>query len=196
MVLKSEQGLGNWEIATAKKLVNEYRRRYRILEQDQFEDLVQECLVHWIVVRDRIPPDPDLRPPVSYMAQVLRNKLSDMVRAMTADKRAGDPGAFSLDAPIDGSDEGITLSDVLADEKTDPDVSGDIDIRHARIDLARVLTLLTPAQLRLCQMLSEEGLSVKEAAEELRIPRATLYDEIRRIRRIFDAQGLGKYFKD
>ena len=89
-------------------------------------------------------------------------------------KRAGDPGAFSLDAPIDGSSEGITLGDVLADEKTDPDVSGDIDIRHARIDLARVLTLLTPAQQRLCQMLGDEALSVKEAAEELRIPRATL----------------------
>ena len=85
MALKEEQGLGNWEIATAKKLVNEYRRKHRILEREQFEDLMQECLAHWIVARRRIPPEPDPRPPVSYMAQVLRNKLTDMVREMTAD---------------------------------------------------------------------------------------------------------------
>ena len=43
---------------------------------------------------------------------------------------------------------------------------------------------------------SEEGLSIKEAAERLRIPRGTLYEDIKRIRRIFDQQGLGNYLKD
>ena len=52
------------------------------------------------------------------------------------------------------------------------------------------------AQQRLCQLLGEEGLSIKEAAERLRIPRGTLYEEIKRIRRIFDQQGLGNYLKD
>jgi RNA polymerase sigma factor (sigma-70 family) len=194
MALKEEQGLANWEIATAKKLVSEYRRKHRILEREEFEDLMQECLAHWIVARRRIPPgpDPDPRPPVSYMAQVLRNKLTDMVREMTADKRAGDPGALSLDAPLDGTDDGITLGD----EQADPAASGEMDSRHARIDLARVMALLTPAQQRLCQLLGEEGLSIKEAAERLRIPRGTLYEEIKRIRRIFDQQGLGNYLKD
>jgi hypothetical protein len=36
MALKEEQGLGNWEIATAKKLVSEYRRRHRILQREEF----------------------------------------------------------------------------------------------------------------------------------------------------------------
>ena len=196
MALKEEQGLGNWEIATAKKLVSEYRRKHRILDREEFEDLMQECLAHWIVARRRIPPEPDPRPPVSYMAQVLRNKLTDMVREMTADKRAGDPGALSLDASLDGTEDGITLGEVLADEQADPAGSGDVDSRHARIDLSRVMALLTPAQQRLCQLLGEEGLSIKEAAERLRIPRGTLYEEIKRIRRIFDQQGLGNYLKD
>ncbi|MCZ8320075.1 MAG: sigma-70 family RNA polymerase sigma factor [Novosphingobium sp.] len=195
MALKEEQGLGNWEIATAKKLVSEYRRRHRILQREEFDDLMQECLAHWIVVRRRIPPEPDPRPPVAYMAQVLRNKLTDLVREMTADKRAGDPGAFSLEAPIDGTDDGLTLGEVLADEQAAPD-SGGIDSRHARIDLIRVSALLTPAQQRLCLLLAEEGLSIKEAAERLRIPRGTLYEEIKRIRRIFEQQGLGNYLKD
>jgi RNA polymerase sigma-70 factor (ECF subfamily) len=129
------------------------------------------------------------------MAQVLRNKLTDLVREMTADKRAGDPGAFSLEAPIDGTEDGLTLGDVLAEEQVAPE-SGGIDSRHARIDLMRVSALLTPAQQRLCQLLGEEGLSIKEAAEKLRIPRGTLYEEIKRIRRIFEQQGLGHYLED
>ena len=196
MGLEQGQGLGGWEIATAKKVVAECRRRYRILEREEFEDLMQECLTHWVVVRRRIPPEPDAPPPVAYMAQVVRNKLTDLVREMTADKRAGDPGAFSLEEPVDGSEDGLTLGEVLADERVDPACSGGMDTRHARIDLDRVMALLTPAQQRLCRMLGEEGLSIKEASEKLRIPRGTVYEEIKRIRRIFDLQGLGDYLKD
>lgn len=196
MGLEQGQGLGGWEIATAKKVVAECRRRYRILEREEFEDLMQECLTHWVVVRRRIPPEPDAPPPVAYMAQVVRNKLTDLVREMTADKRAGDPGAFSLEEPVDGSEDGLTLGEVLADERVDPASSGGMDTRHARIDLGRVMALLTPAQQRLCRMLGEEGLSIKEASEKLRIPRGTVYEEIKRIRRIFDLQGLGDYLKD
>ncbi len=130
------------------------------------------------------------------MAQVLRNKLTDMVREMTANKRAGDPGALSLDAPLNGTEDGITLGDVLADGQADPAASGDMDSRHARIDLTRAMAFLTPNQQRLCQLLGEEGLSIKEAAERLRIPRGTLYEEIKRVRQIFDQQGLGDYLKD
>ena len=196
MGLEQGQGLGGWEIATAKKVVAECRRRYRILEREEFEDLMQECLTHWVVVRRRIPPEPDAPPPVAYMAQVVRNKLTDLVREMTADKRAGDPGAFSLEEPVDGSEDGLTLGEVLADERVDPASSGGMDTRHARIDMDRAMALLTPAQQRLCRMLGEEGLSIKEASEKLRIPRGTVYEEIKRIRRIFDLQGLGDYLKD
>jgi RNA polymerase sigma-70 factor (ECF subfamily) len=44
-------------------------------------------------------------------------------------------------------------------------------------------------------MLGEEGLSIKEAAERLRIPRGTLYEEIKRIRRIFAAAGARQLFE-
>ena len=69
MALKEEQGLGKWEIATAKKLVSEYRRRHRILQREEFDDLMQECLAHWIVVRRRIPPEPDPRSDMHGLGQ-------------------------------------------------------------------------------------------------------------------------------
>ncbi|MBM3451494.1 MAG: sigma-70 family RNA polymerase sigma factor, partial [Armatimonadetes bacterium] len=52
---------------------------------------------------------------------------------------------------------------------------------------------LTLRQRRLCALLGEEGLTIKEAAERLRIPRGTLYEEIKRIRKVFAEHGLGDY---
>jgi hypothetical protein len=42
-------------------------------------------------------------------------------------------------------------------------------------------------------MLGEEGLSVKEAAARLGIPRGTLYEELKRIRQVFAEHGPGAY---
>jgi len=50
MALKPGHGLDGWEIAVAKKLVGEFRRRSRMLWRDDFDDLVQDCLLHWIAV--------------------------------------------------------------------------------------------------------------------------------------------------
>lgn len=196
MALKAGEGLQRWEIAVTKKLVGEFRRRSRSLAREEFDDLVQECLAHWIVVRRKLAPDPGA-PPTAYMAQVIRNKLTDLIREQAAEKRAGEQEALSLDAALDGSDDGLTLADLLADdESVQRDVAGAVDRQHARIDIGRALAGLTPIQRQLCLMLGEEGLTVKEAAERLRIPRGTLYEEIKRIRRVFADQGLGDYLKE
>ena len=93
--------------------------------------------------------------------------------------------------------DGLTLADLLADdESTQQDEAGAVDRQHARIDVGCALARLTPVQWQLCQMLSDEGLTIKEAAERLRIPRGTLYEEIKRIRRVFADQGLGDYLKE
>lgn len=196
MALKQGHGLQKWEIAVTKKLVGEFRRRSRRLAREEFDDLVQDCLAHWIVVRRKLAPDPDT-PPVAYMAQVIRNKLTDLMREQSAGKRAGELDALSLDAAVDGSEDGMTLAEVLAgSEAAQPTDEGGVDRHHARIDLARAMERLTPVQRRLCQMLGEEGLSIKEAAERLRIPRGTIYEEIKRIRKVFADQGLGDYLKE
>lgn len=117
MALKAREGLQRWEIAVTKKLVGELRRRSRSLARQEFDDLVQECLAHWIVVRRKLAPDPGA-PPAAYMAQVVRNKLTDLIREQAAEKRAGEQEALSLDAALDGSDDGLTLADLLADDES------------------------------------------------------------------------------
>ncbi|MCL4745653.1 MAG: sigma-70 family RNA polymerase sigma factor [Burkholderiaceae bacterium] len=193
MALRHGEELQQWEIAVAKKLVGEFRRRSRSLEREEFDDLLQECLTHWIEVRRKLAPDPG-GPPVAYMARVVRNKLTDMLREQRATKRGGDFGTVSLDAAVGDSDDAPTYADLLdaasfsAAGESDP-----IDRNDARIDIARAMAQLTPRQRRLCTMLGEEGLSIKAAAARLRIPRATVYDDIKRIRKVFADHGLGDY---
>jgi len=110
------------------------------------------------------------------MSQVLRNKLTDWVQEQVAGKRGGEQVLLSLDASVDGTDDGLTLAEVIADSATTESVNVMGGNRHdAAFDVARALDGLTPVQKRLCRMLGEEGLSVKEAAERLRIPRATMW---------------------
>ena len=67
----------------------------------------------------------------------------------------------------------MTLAESLdASESTQAGEMGEADRHHVRLDLLRVLARLTPAQQRLCVMLGQEGLSIKEAVEQFRIPRA------------------------
>ena len=194
MALRPGVGLDGWEIAVAKKLVGEYRRRSRILERYEFEDLVQDCLLHWITVRGSLDRDP-ANPPLGYMATVLRNWLADLVRKRGTDKRSGDLDTPSLDASIDGSDDGMTLAELL-DVSQSRDSAGDGETHHhMHLDLLRACAHLTPAQQRLCLMLGEEGLSVKAAAEQLGIPRGTLYEEINRIRKLFADHGMEIYLR-
>ena len=193
MALKHGEELQRWEIAVAKKLVGEFRRRSRSLAREEFDDLLQECLAHWLEVRRKLAPDPD-GPPIAYMARVIRNKLTDLLRERSAAKRAHDFDTVSLDAAVSESDDSPTFADLLdaatSRERAD---AHSVDRNDARIDIAKALQKLTPRQRRLCMLLGEEGLSIKEAAERLRIPRGTLYEEIKRIRKSFADHGLGDY---
>ena len=187
-------GIQQWEIAVAKKLVGEFRRRSRRLEREEFDDLLQDCLTHWVEVRARLTPSAD-DPPIAYMARVLRNKLTDLIREQGATKRGGDLDTVSLDAAFEDDDNAPTLADLI--DGATSGAAGETtagDGRDARIDIARAMKNLTPRQRRLCALLGEEGLSIKEAAARLRIPRGTLYEEIKRIRKVFADHGLGGYF--
>jgi DNA-directed RNA polymerase specialized sigma24 family protein len=96
MALKQGNGLQGWEIAVTKKLIGEFRRRSRSLYREEFDDLLQECLMHWLEVRQQLVPDPG-GPPIAYMARVVRNKLIDLARERETDKRRGDQETVSLD---------------------------------------------------------------------------------------------------
>ncbi|MCE9570713.1 MAG: hypothetical protein K8R10_12075, partial [Rhodocyclales bacterium] len=104
MALKQGNGLQGWEIAVTKKLIGEFRRRSRSLYREEFDDLLQECLMHWLEVRRQLVPDPG-GPPIAYMARVVRNKLIDLARERETDKRRGDQETVSLDDTVGDSED-------------------------------------------------------------------------------------------
>ena len=136
MALKPGDGLTKWELSVTTKLVGEYRRRSRILERYEFEDLVQDCLLHWITVRRSLDCDP-ANPPPGFMATVLRNWLADLVRERGTDKRSGDLDTPSLDASIDGSEDGMTLAELL-DVSQSRDSAGDGESLRLLLGYGRV----------------------------------------------------------
>jgi len=151
--------------------------------------------MHWVEVRRKLRADPE-GPPIAYMATVIRNKLTDLFREHDAAKRAGDFDAVSIDSPTGQGDDAPTFAELIeAARGRDAAADHGLDPGDARIDVAKALRTLTPRQRRLCELLGAEGLSIKEAAEKLRIPRGTLYEEINRIRKIFAEQGLGEYLR-
>ncbi len=192
---KYGEDLQQWEIAVAKKLIGEFRRQSRSLAREDFDDLLQECLMHWLEVRRRLVPNPG-GPPIAYMARVVRNKLIDLAREREAAKRQGDLDSVSLDDTLSASEDAPTFAELLdAVRSREQSAESLLDPDDARIDIAKAMSKLTSRQRRLCVLLGEQGFSIKEAAERLRIPRGTLYEEIKRIRKVFADHGLGDYLK-
>ena len=198
MAIKPGQGLANWEVATLRKIVGIHGRLGAKLDRREYEDLLQECLSHWISVRENLPQGPDIPPAVAYMAQVIRHKLTDIVRERSSFKRAGPPGAFSFEQPIDDDDGGPTVGEMVSEgdlASSSGPLADERELRDLRIDLARVLERMKPADRELCRLLGEEGLSVTEVAKHLKVPRGTVYEQIKRIRERLRRLGLEGYLK-
>jgi RNA polymerase sigma-70 factor (ECF subfamily) len=124
------------------------------------------------------------------MGRVVRNKLNDLVRERQAYKRRISHLATSLDEPLGDDDDSDALGETIPDTQPAPILQIEL-----KIDLSKVLEKLSPKQKQLSELLAEGGLSIKEASEVLETPRATIYDEIKRIRTLFLKEGLEDYLK-
>ena len=153
---------------------------------------MQECLVRWLSVRGDIDPT-RAATRTAFMARVVHNKLMDLVRERESDKRKAGYDSISLDEPLGEQEDSSRLLELVDEtQKEEPDRAFADD---ARVDLEKAMARLTPRQRQLCQLLGEEGLNVQEASRRLGVPRATLYDELKRIRKVFAELGLEDYLK-
>ena len=189
MKLSYEGLFEDWEIAVAKNLVHEFRDTRPGLQREGFKDLLQECLIHWLSVRKNFAPGQEVSR-TTFMGRVIRNKLTDIIREQKADKRRINYLASSIDRPLADDDDSDTLVDTIPDTNPDPILQIEL-----KIELSRVLQKLTSEQCQLCCLLGEKGLSIKAVSERLKTPRTTIYDEIKRIRKIFAKSGLEDYLK-
>lgn len=178
----------SWELAVAKKIIAERRREWKCLERDGFDDLLQECLIHWLDVRDSYDAGRDASRQ-TFMAKVVKNKLANIIEKATAEKRKTIYESVSLDDSLDDEEDSPALKDKIAGTDDVP-----LQIKsELKIELFRAFQKLTPQQQKLCKLLGEEGLSVSEAGKEMNKHRRHLYREIARIREVFEKEGLKDY---
>jgi RNA polymerase sigma-70 factor, ECF subfamily len=176
-----------WEVAVAKKLVGEFKKQWRCLGTDDFEDLLQECLTHWLFAKDKYDPSAEASVK-TFMGRVVRNKLSDIVKERGRDKRKVYQSCESLDQPLNDEEDASTLLDLLPDDEADFRLSVELGI-----DLPKAIRKLTPLQREICGLISEAGSNVTDISRQLGIRRKAVYREIERIRAIFENEGLKNY---
>jgi len=180
----------DWEIGVAKNVIERFRKQWKCLELEGFDDLLQECLTYWHFSKDDYDPSAgaNIR---TFMSRVLEHKLQRLVAKLTAHKRKVSSNCVSLNESISDEEDSPTYLDQL------PENAGHISNLHIssdlKIDLSKSIQKLTPKQQELCRLLGEEGLNIKEASEALKIPRGTLYEDIKRIKAIFQQEKLNEY---
>ena len=195
MNVSPELGLSANDLAIVRKFVIQCRFRYKCLATEEPDDLVQDCLIQLWLARKRLGLSDDQAFPTHYLFEVAQNRMMDRVRRITASKRAGLLDTVSLDAPLSASAGEATLLDTLL-AGVDSDLMGSEAVQcDLQMDLERVSAVLTPFQRELCRLIGSEELTIKEASERLCVRRASLYQEMLRIRRVFEQHLLGDYLK-
>lgn len=185
------QGLfEDWEIGVAKKVIDRFRKQWKCLELEDFDDLLQECLTDWHFSKSDFNPSAgaNIR---TFMARVLEHNLQHTIEKLTADKRKVAQECVSLDERISDDEDSPTFLDGLSEDENHASslhVSAEL-----KIDITRTIQKLTPKQKELCRLLGEEGLNMSEASEVLKTPRGTLYEEVKRIKAIFEKAKLHDY---
>ena len=171
-------------------LVREAQREHVCLRIEGFEDLLQECLIHWFFIKDQYRPEAGASEH-TFLNRAIRNKLADIMRLRGTNKRKIFYMSESLDAL--GEDEELTSMKekiLMVEEQTVSKITA-VELPDA---MARATANLTFRQKQLCHFLME-GISIAKAGEKMGIPRTTLNEEVKRIREVFRKEGLEEYLR-
>lgn len=176
------------EIGVAKNVIREFKGKWNCLRNEDDEDLLQECLAQWLFAKDKYDPAGGASLS-TFMARIVRNKLQNLVKEYERDKRKVFHNSTSLDEPLSKDEGASSLLDILPDQ-TDYRVQTQL-----KIILSQTISMLTPQQRELCDLLCEGRSSMAELSESLGIERTTVYREIKRIRAVFESHGLKDFLK-
>lgn len=157
-------------------------------------DIEQDLLVDLL---ERLPHfNGDKATRATFVARVVENRISKILRHRLAEMRSIYRESCSLDDTVEGENENDLVprhETISADQRrTQCDAARD-PVKHQdmQIDLAEVIGKL-PERLRvICEHLQSH--TPAETARLLGIPRATLYDRIHQIRAIFAGADLQNY---
>jgi DNA-directed RNA polymerase specialized sigma24 family protein len=150
--------------------------------REEGEDLVQECLEHWLRKRGAYAKTRGAALS-TFMRRVLHHYLLDFEERRGAQKRGEGQSPDSLDEP---NEDGITLYDVT------PSNQDTAQAATFNLGLACALSKLTPEQRVLADALisGQHMAAVARAADRAR---SSLYRDLERIRDVFREEGLDEF---
>ncbi|MBI5399538.1 sigma-70 family RNA polymerase sigma factor [Candidatus Saganbacteria bacterium] len=169
-------------------MVAEFQRKFRrILARDAYEDLLQDCLAHWVFVKDKYEPG-HAATIKTFMERVVKHQLLNIVRDRQSYKRKAFYTSLSLDELIANKDNNF-IEKFL---RVEGDAFDSLMKAEFPTAMSNAKEKLSFRQKELCRLL-EDGLSVKQASRHLGLPRSTVREERKRIREIFRNEGLQEY---
>jgi len=185
------KGLEKWEVAVAKNVVNGFLKSNKIKGYD-FNDLLQECLLHWYQKRGKYKANKGATKK-TFMGQILRRRLEEILREQSADKRKVNQIIEPMVVTSSESNSGEDAYD-LSDKKQEEEFRFSENNLGLKSDLANAMAKLSPLQREICH-LKMDGHPMTHISQILNKPRTTLLDEIKRVRKIFLDEGLREYLE-
>jgi len=178
----------NWEIGVANNVIKEFKGKWKCLRIEDDEDLLQECLIQWLFVKGTYNPEREASIN-TFMSRIIRNRLQNILKEFSRDKRKVLQNSTSLDAPISKDEDASSLLDLILD------IKNPCEQTHLKISISQTISKLTPKQQELCELLSNGETNMSQVSKLLGIGRASVYREIERIRDFFEKEGLQDFFK-
>ncbi|MHB0911813.1 MAG: sigma factor [Armatimonadota bacterium] len=163
--------------------------------KSDLEDIEQELYLRLYRLLPKY--DPARSSKATFVDRVLTSGTRDLIRRQTAAKRDYRMYQISLDQPIPSADEGDTsLGDSIWDTEhafyLGHSLRNYTDKVDLRIDVQRVLSKLDKSLQPICLGLAARK-TPTEISRELGICRQTFYDRKLKIRKAFEAAGMGVY---
>lgn len=130
----------------------------------------------------------------SFIKAVINNAAQNLVENTEAQKRWTGITLTSLAAAVSDQDDSLTLADMISNDDGlwDSVYLGydqlSADLRH---DLDRAISQLPPDLARICLLLKTR--TITEIAAETGIPRTTIQDAVKKLRKIMGKAGLRIY---
>jgi RNA polymerase sigma-70 factor (ECF subfamily) len=185
----------NWILCASpiiRGAVNQIIGQAGFREQDR-EDLEQDLLLH--VLRRLKSFDPAKGKPGAFVSMLVKRQRASILRDRRALKRRG-RAVVSLHVlvPVDENDLvelGQTISRRENDARRQCHPRSDEEMAQLQADVRDTIAKLPPDQRTLAERLQHQTPS--EIARQTGVPRTTLYELIRPIRRRFERAGLKDY---
>jgi len=182
-------GFDEHAVRTIRQKARQLMRHAGFTDADR-EDLEQEFALH--VWRRKSRHDPALGSFHTFIARIIDNYAANLIAERCAGKRDFRREVESLDETVEFRDGMQVQRRDLFDQDACLSLTGRAkSVPGLSIDFRRVLQQLPDRQRELCLMLM--ATTVSEVALMLGMPRGTLYEEIKKLKKALETAGLGDY---